>query len=258
MACQKNVSYLVVIGVALGVELLSVSLAVPQLRTQSPEVSDVTFVSKKLKGRLRFKIRGIRASMGRGLHGRQWCIKGNKPLMALIPNNNVATTVAANPTLFWYVPQSEAKSAEFLIFDLDREQEVYKTTLALDGIPGVVKLSLPKAVSLETGKEYMWQLALICNPEKPEEQDYVRGMIERTQLSSDQKIKLADATEPLKQAEVYAEAGIWLETLIVLSQLHHERPNDSKVNDAWKELLESVELEVIATEPLIDCCRLAH
>ena len=145
-----------------------------------------------------------------------------------------------------------------MIFDPDRDREVYKTTLALEDIPGVVKLSLPKAVSLETGKEYVWQLALICNPEKPSEQDYLRGMIERTQLSSDQKTKLADAIEPHKQAEVYAGAGIWLETLIVLSQLRHERPNDSNVNDAWKQLLESVELGEIATEPLIECCRVAH
>lgn len=251
MACPKNLSYWVALGVALSVELVTVSLALPQLRVQSLEVSGVTFPR-------RVRVGAPSRTGGAGTRGRRWCIKGNKLLTALTPNNNVATTVSANPTLFWYVPQTEAKSAEFVIFDPDLDREVYKTTLALEDIPGVVKLSLPKAVSLETGKEYVWQLALICNPENPEEQDYVRGMIERTQLSSAQKTKLADAIEPLKQAEVYAGAGIWLETLIVLSQLRHERPNDSKINDAWKELLESVELEAIATEPLIECCRVAH
>jgi hypothetical protein len=43
--------------------------------------------------------------------------------------------------------------------------------------------------------------------------------------------------------------------LAILAQLRHDRPNDSKVIDAWKELLNSVELEAIATEPLVECCK---
>jgi hypothetical protein len=178
---------------------------------------------------------------------------GNTPLTALTPSNNVATTVSANPTLFWYVPQSEAKSAEFVVID-NQKNEIYATTLALNGSPGIVKLSLPATVSLETGKDYTWQLALICDPTDRSGDQVVEGLIERTALSSAQKTRLAAATDPLKQAEVYAQARIWQETIAILAQLRRDRPNDSNVTNAWKELLNSVELPAIATAPLVECC----
>jgi hypothetical protein len=117
-----------------------------------------------------------------------------------------------------------------------------------------VKLSLPATVSLETGKDYTWQLALICDPTDRSGDQVVEGLIERTALSSAQKTRLAAATDPLKQAEVYAQARIWQETIAILAQLRRDRPNDSNVTNAWKELLNSVELPAIATAPLVECC----
>jgi hypothetical protein len=182
-----------------------------------------------------------------------FCVKGGIPLTALTPTNNLVTTVSGNPTLFWYVPQTEAKSAQFEVVD-NQEHTVYQTTLAVNGTPGVVKLSLPATVSLETGKDYSWSLALICNTGDPSDDSFVKGRIKRTELSSEQETQLAQATEPLKKAQVYAEAKIWQETLTILAQLRDERPNDSNVTAAWEELLKSVQLEAIAKEPLVKCC----
>jgi hypothetical protein len=54
---------------------------------------------------------------------------------------------------------------------------------------------------------------------------------------------------------VYAQAEIWQETISILAQLRHDRPTDTAVTEAWKELIDSVELdEAIATAPLLDCC----
>jgi hypothetical protein len=167
----------------------------------------------------------------------------------------VGTTVSANPTLFWYVPETEAKFAQLVVYDNpDKKNEIYQTTLALNGTPGVVKLSLPATVALEPGKEYRWHFGLICNREDRSQDKFVEGVIERTELSSEQKTKLAQATEPLKQAEVYAGATVWQETLTILAQLRHDRPNDSDITEAWEELLKSVQLKDIATQPLSECC----
>lgn len=246
MGFQKSLLYWSALAVALCVELVGFSIAVPQVRAQSIEVS-LTFPPGSDRG-----APGRTAGAGRRRPAR--CYTGNPPLTVLAPSNNVVTTVAANPTLFWYVPQTEAKSAEFVVVD-KQGNEVYLTTVPLNGSPGIVKLSLPATVSLETGNEYTWQFALICNPAKPREQDYVRGVIERTQLNAQQKTRLAAAKEPLKQAEVYAGASVWQETLTILARLRQDRPNDSKVADAWKELLKSVNLEAIANKPLVECCK---
>ncbi len=184
------------------------------------------------------------------------CIQGNTPLTVLAPSNNVITTVSGNPTLFLYVPQTTAKSAQFVVSDA-KGNEVYLTSLALTGTPGVVQLSLPSTVSLETGQNYRWGFLLTCNLENGSdlpENAFVLGDLKRTDLTSEQKTKLAQAKEPLKQAEVYAEARIWQETLTILAQLRQNRPDDSNISKAWEELLDSVGLDAIATAPLVKCC----
>ncbi len=186
------------------------------------------------------------------------CLSSNPSLTALTPDNNVVTTVSAHPTLFWYVPQTQAKSAQFEVTDTSNGNEVYKTTVAVKGTPGIVKLSIPRDVSLEIGKKYKWEFSLICNPENGPEVRYVQGLIERTELNWEEKMKLAAATEPLKKAEVYAKAKIWQETLSLVAQLRDERPNDSRVRNAWLGLLTSVKLEEIATKPLVKCCTVDH
>jgi hypothetical protein len=136
----------------------------------------------------------------------------------------------------------------------NQQKEIYTTTLPLKGTPGIVKLSLPANVSLQPGKDYLWKLALNCDSENPSDQRIVQGLVKRTELNAQQKTQLAAATEPLQKAQVYAQAKVWQETLMILAQLRSTRPNDPKVTDAWQELLESVQLNAIATEPLVDCC----
>jgi len=182
------------------------------------------------------------------------CVTGALPLTVLSPHSNVVTTVSAQPTLYWYIPRTQAQVADFLVYD-EQGQIVYHTPLSLKGIPGVVKLSFPRTLALEIGQEYDWKLALRCNPKDEAENVAVGGTIKRTALTSTQKAQLAAAKPPLKQVEVYAKAGVWQETINILAQLRHNSPSDRNVNAAWKELLESVDLKDIANEPLIECCR---
>ncbi len=245
MSCQKYLLSLGTLLIALCVELVTFSFVTPQVRAQSLEFS-VTFPPTEDVGA------PDRTGGGGTRSPEDLCVQGTIPLTVLAPTNNVGTTVSANPTLFWYVPQTKANSAEFVLHD-NQYNEVFRTTLALNGSPGVVKVSLPTTVSLETGKDYQWELGLICNPEN-QSLVSIRGVIQRTELSSAQKTKLAAATEPLTKAQVYAEAKVWQETLAILAQLRHQRPNDSTVTDAWKELLNSVDLQAIATAPLLECC----
>jgi len=169
-----------------------------------------------------------------------------------VPGNQTLT-VAANPTFFVYVSETTAKSAEFLLSD-DQDNEVYQTTLRLPSVPssdvstpGIVKVSLPANVSLETGKNYHWVFALNCMAADGDLSGtlYVDGWIQRTELSPDLKTKIEQAT-PLEQAQLYAKARIWSETLMLVSQLRSSKP------DEWEELLNSVGLTQIAQAPFIE------
>lgn len=245
MAWHKYLRYPGALAIIFSIELLSFSLAAPQLRGQSQLVS-VSFPPASQRG-------APARTAGGGQRSPDCVDRKNPPLTVLAPGNNLGTTISGNPTLFWYVPQTKAKSAEFVVLD-DNQDEVYQTTLALKGVPGVVKLSLPQTVSLASGKSYRWLLSLKCNAKDSSMDEFVTGNLERMELKPEDKTKLAEAKEPLQQAEIYAGARIWQETVTILAQLRQARPDDLKVRDAWKELLQSVNLDAIADAPLVECC----
>ena len=220
------------------------------------------------------------STVGAGTRSPSFCPKDNQegkmPLTGLMPIGNklnqetrVATnqtlTVAASPTFFVYVPETTAKSVKFWLGD-DQDNKVYETSLQLPTVlssdvssssvstPGIVKLSLPANVSLETGKTYHWEFQLNCPPDNngdASDNPLVEGWIQRTELSSDLKTKIEQAT-PLEQAKLYAKARIWSEALMLAAQLRSSHPAE------WEELLKSVGLNEIAQVPLLECCTLEN
>lgn len=247
MGYHKLSSYVASFSVAVCAAFAPFSLQTPPLSAQPLYVS-ISFP--------RTPVGAPRKAIGGGTRGGRPTseVSHSSFLTVLSPQNNIVTTVSAQPTLYWYIPKTEAKSAEFVVYNPDGKL-VYQTTVALQGIPGVVKLSLPRTVELNMGQEYDWTLTLEYNLENEEQNRSVGGKIQRTALTSTQKAQLAAARQPLKQAEVYAQAGIWQETISILAQLRHDRPSDRNINAAWQELLESVELKEIANAPLVECCR---
>lgn len=180
---------------------------------------------------------------GGGVRGGD-CIEPNAtPMTALMPTNNVGTTVAANPTLFVYVPETKAKEAELAVVDKEGNEIFQK--VALTGQSGIVKVTLPENASLKAGKEYEWIFSLVCNPAERSGDIFIQGVFERTELSPDVTQKLENA-EPLAKAQLYAEAKVWNETLNILAELRSSQP------DEWEGLLKSVGLEAIATAPFVN------
>jgi hypothetical protein len=164
-----------------------------------------------------------------------------------MPTDGVVTTVAANPTLFIYVPENISREAALYVED-EEGNEVYRATFVPNQSAGVVKLSLPETVSLAVGKNYQWSFALTCDSEEGSEAAIVWGWFRRTQLSPNLKTKLEQEKDPLEQAKLYADHRIWQETLTILASLRDSNPTE------WEELLKSVKLEAIAQKPFVECC----
>lgn len=183
---------------------------------------------------------------GGGTRGVCSDVKGN--LTPLIPGDNVITTVASNPQFFVYIPEHEVKSAEFEIIDKSGKS-IYLTNLDISDTFGIVKLSLPKNVSLATGKEYSWRFAIVCDAFDRSGDEFVEGIVKKVEISSDLKKSLKNAS-PLEQAELYAKAKIWNETINTLAELRSSNPAE------WEELLKSVGLTEIASAPFAACCQI--
>lgn len=178
------------------------------------------------------------------------------PLTALIPGNNRGLTVASHPSFFVYVPQTSARQIYFSLKD-ENNVGIYQATLPISGNPGVVKIPLPQDQKpLETGKNYQWSVALMCQPAQPD-MPWVRGQVERVELEENIASNLP-SNPSIDQAVFYGQAGIWYDTLNILFQLNQSAGlgntstiDASFLNQNWVNLLNSVGLNAIAHESLI-------
>ncbi|QIZ70517.1 DUF928 domain-containing protein [Oxynema aestuarii] len=185
---------------------------------------------------------------GGGTRGEDCIAEDAKPLTALMPTNNVGTTAKANPTFFFYVPKTTATQAEFAI--VDREgADIYVSEFPIDGTPGVIALKVPETINLGEGNDRIWHFGLICNPDNRALDKFVQGFLYRETIEEPLRAKL-ERSPALEKAELYAKARIWHETLEIAAELRDSHP------EQWQQLLSSVGLESIASEPLISCCEM--
>jgi Domain of Unknown Function (DUF928) len=179
------------------------------------------------------------------------CLQGPLPLTALIPESQLGLTTVADPTLFFYIPQTSAPELE-LIVQNENEQEIFKQKYKPNNKAGIISLHLP-VNSLAINKQYKWKLSLICNPADKSQNKFVAGLIQRVLPDPQLARKLQQVTKQ-ERAALYAEAGIWQDTLATLAQMRYLVPNNQELATEWSGLItgKGVGLnEQIAQQPLI-------
>ena len=61
---------------------------------------------------------------------------------------------------------------------------------------------------------------------------------------------------PRQRVALYAQAGIWQDALTTLGELRVRQRQDAALATDWKDLLDSVGLDNISTEAIVECCTL--
>jgi Domain of Unknown Function (DUF928) len=183
---------------------------------------------------------------------------GDRVLTALVPSSESdlepTRTIAGRPTFWFYVPfrADQERMVEFVIID-ENEEDFYRGRFSLTDTPGIVKIQLPEQSTLEEDKLYRWVFSVICNPANRSGDITVDGWVRRVRVDHDLE---ALASAPLRdQAIAYANKRLWHETLNALAALRLANPQDEEALQAWRELLENVDLGAIADEPITSCCQ---
>src|SRR4028119_183777 len=170
----KSYRYLKTLSLALAVELAMSSglsaTAIQYSQQQQPQNSRGELLA--LQRRLRFSVRGLRASRGlRGGAARGACLSEKDSLKLILPpvvseqeKDKVysVSTIAAHPKFFVYIPQTSAQTAKFTLLN-NNEEYLGEATFGLTGTPGVVRVRLPStAPSFVVGKTYKWSVQILC------------------------------------------------------------------------------------------------
>lgn len=194
------------------------------------------------------------------------CIENTGVLTSLMPKNNLGLTLTGYPTFFWYVPKSSAEALEFKLLDGKNGQVIYQKTLPVPENSGIVSFTLPNnelSAPLEVGKMYHWFFTMVCPPNSDQELPdksgnvIVDGWVERTEFSPSLVNKLENAA-PSDRPALYAASGLWHDSLTTLVELLRQKPDDRNLKNQWKKLLDSVGLNVIVEQPMLNCCTSEH
>lgn len=194
----------------------------------------------------------------RGLPGRREgggtrgaCLNSKSNLTAIMPISNSGLTISSHPTFSWYVPETEATMAEFVLLDRN-DQEIYQTTFQITGKAGIISLTLPTTTTmppLKADQQYRWKFAIACDNSDASNDMMTEGWIERVNPSPELKSKLSGKS-PAEQASLYAAEGIWYDALQILADLRRTQSTPT-TQTYWQTLLQSVELNNLATETVL-------
>ncbi len=191
------------------------------------------------------------------------CLPHELPLRVLVPETiqgvKYGLTVEASPTFFVYIPETVATQIEFIVTDnqpYPHGKIIDERVLDIPTKPGVMKINLQG--NLEPNQYYEWAVYLKC-PGIPVTDAFSlpsSGWIKRVILEEDVQQKVTQSSH-LEQAQIYAERGIWFDSLAQLYQQVQKTPDNATLRGSWFQFLNSEITDLdpeIRQTPLIDCC----
>jgi len=153
---------------------------------------------------------------------------------ALAPYSHVGQSTASNPTFSWYIPERQSYPLEFWLYEFDpssyggKGKQVYQAKLSSSS--GIMTHSLPtKQVSLTPGKTYIWQVAVICNPNSPSQSLVVNNQVKIVEVDPiiTTQLNNSSSSNRVAKANIYAQAGLWYDALAEVAT----QPKDPQAQD---------------------------
>ena len=171
------------------------------------------------------------------------------PLLAALAPNHPGLSIQAQPALYWHLAEAAPYAVEFTLLDIRAAKPLVKQRLAPRG-PGMQRLELAEYnVSLQPGVTYHWFVTLIVDPAQRANDIAAGGSIERIVPPETLSSQLAQAG-PARAPHVYAEAGLWYDAMMAVSQLIDAAPQDRALRRQRAALLGQVGLISVAKADL--------
>ncbi|MEO1431367.1 MAG: DUF928 domain-containing protein [Cyanobacteria bacterium J06633_8] len=253
MTWIKKKLYLAVIPLSIG---LSTASAV-SVRANSPTVFAATFANRTLISQNFTPTNRGTPPKTAGGATRGGCDTKQNLVTPLMPKEKLGLTFEQKPTFYWHISQSNAETAEFLLLD-DNDDLVYEANVNLPKKPGIFAFTLPpEAPGLKTNKKYHWYLSVNCSSSETDDTVIVQGWVKRTKPNLSTSMKLNKST-PKHRSKVYADASIWHEAISNVAQQRCIDPNDENIVHSWNQLLTSVGLKELVSEPLTNVCEVKN
>ena len=169
------------------------------------------------------------------------------PMISLLAPDHVGLTLHEQPVLFWFTPTNHNLSYEFTLIAESAEVPIIETKLPIPTRAGVQQIRLADyKAKLAPGERYQWSVALVVDPEEPSANVVAKGMIERVNRDKLERPLLSDVGKA-DAVRRYAEAGVWYDALMAVSDLMQSNPADVELRRHQISLLEQGGLAEVAS-----------
>jgi len=162
-------------------------------------------------------------------------------LSVLAPDHSGFTT-KEQPSLYWFISNSTSLPVELTVMDPQGVEPILETRIPAPVQAGVHRIRLSDYnVRLAPGAAYRWFIAVVPDADRRSKDILAGGAVERVEMPSELKAKLAKADKSEIPA-IYAEAGLWYDTVAALSELIEAAPQDEALRQQRTALFSQVGL----------------
>jgi hypothetical protein len=169
------------------------------------------------------------------------------PMISLLAPDHVGFTLHEQPVLFWFTPTNHNLSYEFTLIADQADAPIIEAKLPSPVRGGVQQIRLADyKAKLVPGKRYQWSVALVMDPDEPSANVVAKGAIERVDRNKLEHPLSSDMTKA-DASRRYAEAGVWYDALMVISDLMQANPEDMESRRQQISLLEQGGLAEVAS-----------
>jgi len=162
-------------------------------------------------------------------------------LSVLAPDHSGFTT-SEQPSLYWFISKETSLPVELTVMDPQGVEPILETKLPAPVTPGIHRIRLSDFnVHLAPGAAYRWFVSVVPDADRRSKDITAGGAIERVEMPADLKAKVAQARKS-DLPSIYAEAGIWYDTVAAISELIDAAPQDQALHKQRTALLSQVGL----------------
>jgi Domain of Unknown Function (DUF928) len=183
-------------------------------------------------------------------------------IIALLPEKALGGLTTSKEPVLW-LSLNNVQADKMVVEVLENGKKFASSTATMPTSNGLVRINLTARAEreLKVGETYSWKVTFPCESgldcQQGVESPEITGWIKRSTLNTRQEKAIEQATTPREKAAIYAEAGIWYDSLATLIMLQRKSPQDAEIQADWASLLESAGLAGQAKTPFAEVPRCA-
>lgn len=161
-----------------------------------------------------------------------------KPISLLAPTNHVAQTINTKPSFLVNIPEDTDETWIVTVAQPQTIEPIAELKLSGRKPKGVMPIKIES--DLKSNTNYVMTIMILCNPDRPSENSYIRTSFKKVDLSKEDLEYINNESDQKKKSDFLATKGIWYDSVLIAYNLFQETGNSKP----FMSLVQSIGAEI--------------